>query len=133
MHSAENVLSERTWLCAIAINQARNRYWYFRRRFRHATVSLNYGDGCDHGCAVADRVSVNALDPAGNAALQDWMGCVMTCLEELPEKHRAVIVSRFLQHRSYEEIAAALNVNVGTVKSRLNRARQSLRQMLAAF
>jgi RNA polymerase sigma-70 factor (ECF subfamily) len=123
----------RTWLCTIAINQARNRYWYFRRRYRHTTVSLDYRDDCGKGRAVADRVPENALDPADNAAHRDGMHQVMICFEKLPENHREIVVSRCLRHLSYEEIATALSISVGTVKSRLSRARQSLRLMLAAL
>jgi RNA polymerase sigma-70 factor (ECF subfamily) len=90
----------RTCLCAMAINQACNRCWYFRRRYRHATFSLDYREDCGKGRRVADLVPVNALDPADNAAHRDRMHEVMICLEKLPEKHREIMVSRCLRHRS---------------------------------
>ena len=48
----------------------------------------------------------------------------------LPEKHRAVIILKYMQDLSYEEIADVLGCGVGTVKSRLSRAKEKLKQRL---
>lgn len=108
--------SLRTWLHAIVVNTARNKYWYYRRRFRHATESL------------CEAMAVSALDPAMSAAGRDLTENLTVWLSELPESYRDVLSARILQQQSYEEIAKRLEINVGTVKSRLSRARRCLRQ-----
>ena len=55
---------------------------------------------------------------------------VQIALQELPEKLRAVIVLREIEELSYEEIAEVLHLSVGTVKSRISRARDRLRSLL---
>ncbi len=52
-------------------------------------------------------------------------------MEKLDERHREILTLRNVLNRSYEEIAAVLSLNVGTVKSRIARARQNLRALLA--
>ena len=52
-------------------------------------------------------------------------------VEQLPEHHRTVFVLRELHGKSYEEIAEITGCNLGTVKSRLNRARNSFAQIIA--
>jgi RNA polymerase sigma-70 factor (ECF subfamily) len=105
-----------TWLHAIVVNTARNRYWYFRRRFRHATDSFE------------EAMAVSAPDaPVGSASLE-LVENFSAWLEELPPSYRAVTAARVLRHQTYEEIATSLGINVGTVKSRLSRARLRLRQ-----
>ena len=55
---------------------------------------------------------------------------VQLALQKLPEKLRAAIVLREIEELSYEEIAKALHTSVGTVKSRISRAREQLRHLL---
>lgn len=52
-------------------------------------------------------------------------------VEMLPERYRAIFVLRELEERSYEEIAEIADINVGTVKSRLNRAREHFAEIVA--
>jgi RNA polymerase sigma-70 factor, ECF subfamily len=109
-----------SWLHSIGVNAAQNRYWYFRRRFRHASVILG------------EEIAAPLANPAESAADSEWEQRITFCLDGLPPIYRDVIAARFLRHRTYGEIAAALAINVGTVKSRLSRARHCLRQRLAA-
>ena len=120
-----------TWLHRIAVNLARNRYWYFFRRRRHATLSLDCPLGDDSDATFTDLVASDAPDPARAAATGEFAALVAACMEKLEPRHREILTLRNLLHRPYEEIAATLGLNVGTVKSRIARARENLRTLLA--
>ncbi|MSU23304.1 MAG: sigma-70 family RNA polymerase sigma factor [Opitutus sp.] len=120
-----------TWLHRIAVNLARNRYWYFFRRRRHATLSLDCPLGEDSAATFTDLVATEAPDPARAAATGEFTALVEACMEKLEARHREILTLRNLLHRSYDEIAATLGINVGTVKSRIARARENLRALLA--
>ena len=120
-----------TWLHRIAVNLARNRYWYFFRRRRHATLSFDCPLGDDSDATFTDLVAADAPDPARAATNDEFAALVETCMEKLDPRHREILTLRNLLHRSYEEIATALGINVGTVKSRIARARENLRGLLA--
>jgi RNA polymerase sigma-70 factor (ECF subfamily) len=119
-----------TWLHRIAVNLARNRYWYFFRRYRHATLSLDCPIGEQSTTTYADVVASNEADPARETARGEMERLVTSCMEELPEHQRRILTLRNLQERSYEEIAAELGINRGTVKSRIARARERLKAHL---
>jgi len=126
--------SLRTWLYRIAINLARNRYWYFQRRFRHATVSLDRPmEGGQDGTIreFRDLISSGSPDPAHEASRQEFSGLITACLARLDPAHRAILTQRFLKNLSYGQIGASLGIRSGTVKSRLARARQRLRKQIA--
>ena len=56
---------------------------------------------------------------------------IAAAIAKLPDDHRMVIILRDMQGLSYDELAAALDINIGTVKSRLSRARATLKSMLS--
>jgi RNA polymerase sigma-70 factor, ECF subfamily len=120
-----------TWLHRIAVNLARNRYWYFFRRRRHATLSLDCALSDDSDATFADLVATDAPSPAREAATGEFSALVSTCMDKLDARHREILTLRNLLNRSYDEIAQALGINVGTVKSRIARARGNLRSLLA--
>jgi RNA polymerase sigma-70 factor, ECF subfamily len=120
-----------TWLYRIAMNLARNRYWYFFRRRRHATLSLDCPLGDDSDATFADLLASETRDPAQDTATTEFSDLIATCMDQLDERHREILTMRNILHLSYEEIAAALGINVGTVKSRIARARENLRARLA--
>lgn len=120
-----------TWLHRIAVNLARNRYWYFFRRRRHATLSLDCPLGEDSDATFTDLVATESPDPARETANAEFTGLLAACIEKLDPRHREILTLRSILHRSYDEIAAALGLNVGTVKSRIARARENLRALLA--
>jgi len=109
------------WLCRIARNVAhdRRRGWWSRLRAPRGHASEER-EGPERSLAADE-----ALESAETAA------AVRRAMERLPEKHRVVLHLREVEGMTYEEIAAALGVPVGTVESRLHRARQGLARRLA--
>ncbi len=117
----------RTWIYRIVINQARNRQRWWRRRHQADQVSLDQ-HVLDHGelPQPGDAVTPDRLLVRKEAAARLWVA-----LERLPFDQRTAVVLREFDGLSYEEIAFSLDIAVGTVKSRLTRARQALRTDLA--
>lgn len=120
-----------TWLHRVAVNLARNRYWYFFRRRRHATLSLDCPLGDDGVSTFSDLVAAEEPDPARSAAADEFSGLIQACMQKLPPRHREILTLRNVLHQSYEEIAQSLGITVGTVKSRIARARENIRTLLA--
>ena len=120
-----------TWLYRIAVNLARNRYWYFFRRHRQDSLSLDCALGEDNAGTFSDLVADVAQDPAQETAVAEFSHLVDVCMAQLDARHREILTLRNVLNRSYGEIAAALGINVGTVKSRIARARENLRIRLA--
>jgi RNA polymerase sigma-70 factor (ECF subfamily) len=121
-----------TWLYRIAVNLARNRYWYFFRRRRQDSLSLDCALSEDNTGTFSDLVADTSQDPAQEAATGEFTKLVNSCMEQLEARHREILTLRNVLNRSYDEIAQALGINVGTVKSRIARARENLRILLTA-
>lgn len=120
-----------TWLHRIAVNLARNRYWYLFRRRQHLTLSLDCPLSADGGATFTDLVATTEADPARQASVDEFVVMVAACMDQLEPSQREILTLRNLLHRSYEEIALTLGTNEGTVKSRIARARGSLRGVIA--
>ena len=121
----------RTWLYRIAVNQARNRWRWWKRRRRDRTVSLDapVSDGQETPLS-AGLAGGEGLDPERQALARERERALHAALRSLSRPYREVIVLRDIEGLSYEEVAATLDLNVGTVKSRLNRGRAELRRRL---
>ncbi|HUL73001.1 MAG TPA: sigma-70 family RNA polymerase sigma factor [Vicinamibacterales bacterium] len=116
----------RTWIYRIVVNQASNRQRWWRRRRRAQQVALD-----DHTAAHGELAEGRAFaQPDSVLQQQEAARRVWGALDALPFDQRAVVVLREIDGLSYEEIAVSLGVAVGTVKSRLARARESLRLAL---
>jgi RNA polymerase sigma-70 factor (ECF subfamily) len=114
--------SLRTWIYRIAVNQARNRHRFWRRRHRADQVSLDA-----HVASHGELFSAAALGPDRLLAQKELAARLERALDALPFDQRTAIVLREVDGLSYEEIAFSLGVAIGTVKSRLTRARHTLR------
>jgi len=112
----------RTWIYRIAVNQARNRHRFWRRRRRSDQVSIDA-----HVEAHGEFRCGAESGPDRILAQKELAARLQGALDALPFDQRTAIVLREVDGLSYEEIAFSLGVAVGTVKSRLTRARQSLR------
>src|SRR5437870_971764 len=112
----------RTWIYRIAVNQARNRHRFWRRRHRNDQVSLD-----EHVATHGEFLSGGESTPDRVLAQKELAEQLQAALDRLPFDQRTAIVLREVDGLSYEEIAYSLGVAIGTVKSRLTRARQALR------
>ena len=119
-----------TWLYQIATNLARNRYWYWWRRKRDQSVSLDAPIGADNDTTLAEVIPAEVETPGDITVTQEFVARIGKAMNRLSPKHREVLTLRNIKNLSYEEIAAILGVSVGTVKSRIARARESLRSKL---
>ncbi len=109
-----------TWIYRIAFNSALT-----RRRRKRAKVSLDQvressgmeivddADGVDEGMLRIERVNL-----------------VRTAIQQLSEGHRSILVLREMEEHSYETIAEILEISIGTVRSRLSRARKQLKLVI---
>jgi RNA polymerase sigma-70 factor (ECF subfamily) len=120
-----------TWLHHITVNLSRNRYWHFFRRFRHATVSLDCPLGEGGADVFSDLIASSDTSPAQDAATSDFAEVVSRCMAQLAASQREILLLRNELDRSYEEIALQMGIKIGTVKSRIARAREKLRASVA--
>jgi RNA polymerase sigma factor (sigma-70 family) len=111
-----------TWVFQIAWNYLR---WRHRRQGRLAAWLGTRDDG---GTTALEQASDPAPDPERRAHSSQLLDRLRVALAELPEHHRAILWLRDGENLDYEEIAAVLEVPIGTVRSRLARARTRLRR-----
>ena len=125
-----------TWMTRIAMNQAVS---FLRKRKLRRHQSL---DGSDNGrdgygdepARLRDTLTdPREQDPTSRVQEGERLGLLREALDRLEEAFRAVIVLRDLEDMSYEQIAQTLELPVGTVKSRLFRARIALREVMVKF
>lgn len=121
-----------TWLYRIATNLARNKYWYWWRRKRDKSISLDQPLSEDGNLTLADVFPAYVQNPKEETITQELVDRIAECMTVLNKKHREILVLRNVQNLSYEEIATVLKISVGTVKSRIARAREGLREKLGA-
>ena len=110
-----------TWLYTIASRLCLTRLGAGERRLRH--------DGEERLARLADTQA----DPAQDAERSELQAAIHRAIGELAEERRMVVVLRDIEGLSYEEIATALDLELGTVRSRLHRARQDLKDKLERF
>ena len=117
-----------TWLIAIVMNVCRNRrrWWARRKRVIAGSLDAINPDSDEPHFQAADP----GPDPSAAVQRKDQARIMLGALQTLSAMDREVIVLRDLQGHSYEEMAEMLQCQLGTVKSRLNRARWQLRAVL---
>ncbi|MDR0396989.1 MAG: sigma-70 family RNA polymerase sigma factor [Oscillospiraceae bacterium] len=113
-----------TWIYRITTNVCLD---MIRRRRIKPFVSLE--GMMDAGFAVTDR----ANNPQEQLERNDLNSALRECIARLPLDMRTAIILRDVQGLTYEEVASVLKLNLGTVKSRISRARERLRRMLYSY
>jgi RNA polymerase sigma-70 factor (ECF subfamily) len=111
-----------TWLYRIAFNAAIS-----LRRKRRAVLSI---DGAPEAKATDPVDHSEFTRPGSNLERSEEDAQLMAALARLSPEHKAVLVLKDLEGQRYEDIAAVLDVPIGTVRSRLHRARLELRDLL---
>ncbi|MDX1971268.1 MAG: sigma-70 family RNA polymerase sigma factor [Candidatus Sumerlaeia bacterium] len=116
-----------TWLYRITSNLAKNRYVVENReRSRFSSLDGMMEDDDDRPRQWAD----SGIDPRSAASGHEEMAAFHACLEELDPEWKEILILRFVEDQSYEELSEILQIPIGTVKSRLNRARKALRDLM---
>lgn len=119
--------SLKTWIFRITINEAHNqRRWFFRHRHREVGIEDEHED-CR---SRADMLADSAQSPFDYVFDQEKQDLIQAALARINPTFRAAVVLRDITDLSYEEIAEVLQVSLGTVKSRILRGREALRQEL---
>jgi RNA polymerase sigma-70 factor (ECF subfamily) len=122
-----------TWLYRIAVNHCKNRYKYLSRRHYHATQPLDdvterAMTGRDGGPTMSLQAQISRPDRMMEGLQLEQ--AIQTEIAGLEEDQRALIILRDVQGLSYQEIASITQLPEGTVKSRLHRARMTLKDRL---
>jgi len=120
----------KTWIYRIAINQARNRWRWWKRRRRDVTVSLDDNRGPSEQPLSASLRNEDAPDPEQETLAREREGQLRAALLGLRSAYREAVILRDVEGFSYEEIATTLEISIGTVKSRLSRGRLEMRRKL---
>ncbi len=127
--------SLRTWIYRIALHEASNqRRWWSRHRRQEVTMETEIGQtAAGRPICIKDTLADEHESPFDFAAHEQIRARVEAELREIPEPFRSTVVLRDIEGFAYEEIAEILNVNLGTVKSRLMRGRAQLKHRLAPY
>lgn len=126
--------SLRTWLYRIALHEASNqRRWWSRHKKQEITIDSPYNREDDgNAVCLSATLADDGNSPFDNVAQNEVRERVEAALRQIPESFRTVVVLREIEGFAYEEIAEILDVNLGTVKSRLTRGRSALRALILA-
>ena len=117
----------RPWLMRIVANACRDA---LRSQKRRPTVSMDISRDEDDGPGL--QIADSADGPEDALIHREFQQAIFTALRSIPDDQREVIVLSDIEGRSYQEIADITGINIGTVKSRLNRARLRMRELLTA-
>jgi RNA polymerase sigma-70 factor, ECF subfamily len=118
-----------TWLTSITVNLSKNRIKHMKSRLGRVAFSLDDPLQTNDGQLAIDLPSKepSALDKLEKRNIQNK---VRSCIQALRPDFREVLILRDMQDFSYEDIGSILKVRVGTVKSRLFRAREMVKDCL---
>ena len=127
--------SLKTWIYRIAIHEASNRRrWWFRHKAHETSMEpLENSNADGEAIGIKDSLIDGRESAFDNIAHDEVRARVEEELRKVPEPYRTAVVLRDLEEMSYEEIAEITEVSLGTVKSRLTRGREALRQRLTAY
>ncbi|MFM8340700.1 MAG: RNA polymerase sigma factor RpoE [Methylomonas sp.] len=114
-----------TWLYRIAINTAKNYLLARNRRFMDYELEI---EDAEH---VENALQLRNLDTPENLLMNEQiMSVIQSAIDKLPEEMRIAITLREFEGMSYEEIAEAMDCPIGTVRSRIFRAREAIDEKL---
>lgn len=118
-----------TWMYRIAMNLARNKYRWNKTRGGRRNISLEATQEKEEN-AFGIQLPANEASPDEQAQLTEFQRNVMREIDNLPPLYREALVLRNVEEMSYEQIAEVLDCKLGTIKSRIARARDELKKRL---
>ncbi|MDX1671840.1 MAG: sigma-70 family RNA polymerase sigma factor [Balneolaceae bacterium] len=127
-HSYERIARFSTWMYTIALNLAKSLYKK-KQRMTTVTIHKDPNDSEDRKMEIEDT----AVLPDVSLHQKMCVDKLEKALKELKEDFREVVVLRDVQNLSYEEIAEITDLPMGTVKSRINRGRAHLQELLVSY
>ncbi len=127
--------SLRTWIYRIALHEASNRRrWWTRHRKAEVAMDASAGRwGDDDDATFGETLADDAASPFDTAAGREVQARVEAALGEVPEPFRTAVILRDIEGFAYDEMATILDLNIGTVKSRIVRGRNLLKARLAQY
>lgn len=127
--------SLKTWIYRIAIHEASNRRrWWFRHKSREMSMEpMPTESESANSPGLKDMLVDDAESPFDCVAHEEVRARVEEELRQVPEPFRTAVILRDLEDMSYDEIAEITDVSLGTVKSRLTRGREALKQRLEPY
>jgi len=127
--------SLKTWIYRIALHEAANRKrWWFRHKAQETSIEPTEAEGFSGRDEAMQEAMTDQRDsPFDSVAHREVQQRVDAELRKIAEPYRTTLILRDLEEMSYEEIAEVLQISLGTVKSRLTRGRQALKQRLAPY
>ena len=123
----------KTWIFRIALSEILNRLRWWRRRYRFATVSLDDHPATNGNGRNGRYVADSKPTPEEVLESKEQETAIQQALSRLSSDHRSIIVLRDIEGFSYSEIAEVLGISIGTVKSRIARARSDLKKSLMRY
>ena len=117
--------SFRTWLYRIAVNTCKNRLNSKEYRLRSRKVRMDLPRHMDNGSKQIE-IGEDSRSPAAEMINEQTGGIVQRAVDALPTPQKTVVVLGDMEGKSYEEIVEITGFNLGTVKSKLSRARRQL-------
>lgn len=118
-----------TWMYRITVNHCKNRLKYLQRRNFHRADAIEETAESELNAPV----SITFANPEQLLLGRELEGVIQKELSELEEEHRIVLILRDLEHLSYDEISDITGLALGTVKSRLHRARSALKERMERY
>lgn len=122
----------KTWLYRVTLNHAANRNRWWNRRMRHSHFSLSFSPKRGNGQPKLTPVSRRVL-PDRKLLSKEINSALQAGLESLPFEQRVAVVLRDVHDLTYDEISEIVGAHIGTVKSRIARGREKLKEHLEAF
>ncbi len=119
-----------TWIYRIVVNLSRNKYQWNKSRGSELNVSISDRPDDDGEKRGDFEIADERYEPSAMLRDKESENNLIALMKDLPDKLREVLILRHIEEKSYEEIARMLDCNLGTVKSRISRAREAMVEII---
>ncbi len=121
--------SFKTWIYRVAVNICKNKITSLAYRYKKRMVSIDKPKETENGDCVVE-IADGSPTPLGEIVKKEREALIQSAIDTLSKTHKEIIILRDVENLSYEEIVKITGYTLGTVKSKLARARQRLREKL---